>query len=241
MASASKLDVVSTRQQRIAELAKQSPQMGFTSLAYHIDLDWLREAYRRTRKDGAPGVDGQTAADYEKELEHNLQSLLDRAKSGTYRAPPVRRVHIPKGTGGDTRPIGIPTLEDKVLQRAVVMVLEAVYEQDFYDSSYGFRPGRSAHQALDALWRQTMRTGGGWILEVDIRKFLDTASGCPFKNASCGAYRRAVCGIAPRFSVDREKGKDQSLCPWPLELYRCEFGRESSETERAISRPVGAP
>lgn len=174
MASASKLDVVSTRQQRIAELAKQSPQMGFTSLAYHIDLDWLREAYRRTRKDGAAGVDGQTAADYEKDLEGNLRSLLDRAKSGTYRAPPVRRVHIPKGTGGDTRPIGIPTLEDKVLQRAVVMVLEAVYEQDFHDGSYGFRPGRSAHQALAALWQQTMRTGGGWILEVDIRKFFDT-------------------------------------------------------------------
>jgi RNA-directed DNA polymerase len=174
MASASKLDIVSTRQQRIATLAKQSPQMGFTSLAYHIDLDWLREAYRRTRKDGAVGVDGQTAADYEKDLEGNLRSLLDRAKSGTYRAPPVRRVHIPKGTGGDTRPIGIPTLEDKVLQRAVVMVLEAVYEQDFHDCSYGFRPGRSAHQALDALWQQTMRTGGGWILEVDIRKFFDT-------------------------------------------------------------------
>lgn len=174
MASASKLDTVSTRQQRIAELAKQSPQMGFTSLAYHMDLDWLREAYRRTRKDGAVGVDGQPATDYEKDLEGNLRSLLDRAKSGTYRAPPVRRVHIPKGTSGDTRPIGIPTLEDKVLQRAVVMVLEAVYEQDFHDCSYGFRPGRSAHQALDALWRQTMRTGGGGILEVDIRKFFDT-------------------------------------------------------------------
>ena len=174
MTGASKLDTVSTRQQRIAELAKQSPQMGFTSLAYHIDLDWLREAYRRTRKDGAVGVDGQTAADYEKDLEGNLRSLLDRAKSGTYRAPPVRRVHIPKGTGGDTRPIGIPTLEDKVLQRAVVMVLEAVYEQDFHDCSYGFRTSRSAHQALAALWQQAMRTGGGWILEADIRKFFDT-------------------------------------------------------------------
>ena len=92
-------------------------------------------------------------------LEGNLQSLLDRAKSGTYRAPPVRRVHIPKGTGDETRPIGIPTFEDKVLQRAVVMVLEPIYEQDFYDCSYGFRPGRSAHQALDSLWQQTMRAG----------------------------------------------------------------------------------
>lgn len=124
--------------------------MGFTSLNQHIDLAWLHEAYVRTRKDGAVGVDGQTAADYEANLQKNPQSLLDRAKSGTYKAPPVRRVHIPKGSGGDTRPIGIPTFEDKVLQRAVVLVLEAVYEQDFYEGSYGFRPGRSAHQALDA-------------------------------------------------------------------------------------------
>lgn len=173
MADASKSDPVSTRQQRIAELAKQSPEMGFTSLAHHIDLRWLYEAYLRTRPDGATGVDGQTAADYSANVCENLQSLLDRAKSGTYRAPPVRRVHIPKGTSGDTRPIGIPTFEDKVLQRAVVMVLEAVYEQDFLDCSYGFRPRRSAHQALATLWQQTMGMGGGWVLEVDIRKFFD--------------------------------------------------------------------
>ena len=174
MASASELDPVSTRCQRIAELARQSPQMGFTSLAHHIDSRWLYEAYCRTRADGATGVDGQTAADYAAHLGDNLRSLLERAKSGTYRAPPVRRVHIPKGTGPETRPIGIPTFEDKVLQRAVAMVLEAVYEQDFLPCSYGFRPGRSAHQALDALWRQTMGMGGGWVVEVDIRKFFDT-------------------------------------------------------------------
>jgi group II intron reverse transcriptase/maturase len=151
--------------------------MGFTSLAHLIDIDWLYEAWRLTRKDGAAGVDGQTAADYERELEANLRSLLDRAKSGTYRAPPVRRVHIPKGGGSataETRPIGIPTLEDKVLQRAVVMLLEPIYEQDFYDCSHGFRPGRGAHQALEALWKQTMVDRGGWIVEVDIRKFFDT-------------------------------------------------------------------
>jgi group II intron reverse transcriptase/maturase len=174
MASASELDPVFTKQQRIAELAKQSPHMGFTSLAHHIDLRWLHEAYLRTRPDGAPGVDGQTIRDYNANLPGNLQSLLERAKSGTYHAPPVRRVHIPKGTGPETRPIGIPTFEDKVLQRAVVMVLEAVYEQDFRPCSYGFRPGRSAHQALDSLWRQTMGTRGGWVVEVDIRKFFDT-------------------------------------------------------------------
>lgn len=166
---------VFTKQQRIAELAKRSPQMAFTSLAYLMDIEWLRAAFQRTRKDGAPGVDGQTWVQYAQNLEANLQSLLDRAKSGTYRAPPVRRVHIPKaGSSTETRPIGIPTLEDKVLQRAVVMLLEPIYEQDFYPCSYGFRPGRSAHQALADLWQQTMNVGGGWILEVDIRKFFDT-------------------------------------------------------------------
>jgi group II intron reverse transcriptase/maturase len=149
--------------------------MGFTSLAYLMDIDWLYVAWERTHKNKAAGVDGQTAAEYEQDLEGNLRSLLERAKSGTYRAPPVRRVHIPKaGSKTETRPIGIPTLEDKVLQRAVTMLLEPIYEQDFYDSSYGFRPKRSAHQALTALWKQAMDTQGGWVLEVDIRKFFDT-------------------------------------------------------------------
>ena len=165
---------ISPKVERIAALAKQSPQMSFTTLAHHIDIDWLREAYRRTRKDGAAGVDAQTAAEYATSLEDNLRWLLDRAKSGTYRAPPVRRVHIPKGDGTQTRPIGIPTFEDKVLQRAVAMVLEAVYEQDFLDCSYGFRPGRSAHDALNTLRNQMMSLHGGWVLEVDIEKFFDT-------------------------------------------------------------------
>ena len=150
------------------------PEKGLTSLNQHLDWAWLREAYRRTRKDGAVGVDGQTAADYEQDLEGNLRSLLERAKSGTYWAPPVRRVHIPKGTGPETRPIGIPTLEDKVLQRAIVMLLEPIYEADFYDCSYGFRPHRSAHDALDSLSKQTMWSGVSCLLEVDIRKFFDT-------------------------------------------------------------------
>jgi group II intron reverse transcriptase/maturase len=148
--------------------------MGFTSLAHHINLDWLYQALVQTRADGAVGVDGQTAAEYAANLRSNLESLLNRAKSGTYRAPPVRRVHIPKGTGPETRPLGIPTYEDKILQRAVVMALEPIYEQDFLNCSYGFRPGRSAHQALQALWEQTMAGAGGWIVEVDIRKFFDT-------------------------------------------------------------------
>lgn len=147
-------ETVSTKLERIAKLAKQMPGVALSTLAHHIDCAWLHEAYRRTRKDGAVGVDGQTAAEYAVDLESNLRSLLARAKSGDhYRAPPVRRVHIPKGDGTKTRPIGIPAFEDKVLQRAVAMVLEAVYEQDFLDCSYGFRPGRSAHQALQAIWK----------------------------------------------------------------------------------------
>lgn len=164
---------VSTKQQRIAELAKQMPDKVLTSLSQHIDVEWMKEAVRRTRKDGASGVDGRTADEYAQNLESNLRRLIDQAKGGQYRAPPVRRVHIPKGNG-DTRPIGIPTYEDKVLQRAVAMLLEPLYEQDFHDCSYGFRPRRSAHQALDALFRQSMEMRGGWVLEVDIRKFFDT-------------------------------------------------------------------
>ena len=125
---------ISTRLQRIAELARREPKVALTTLAHHIDIEFLREAYRRTRKDGATGVDGETAASYAENLDENLRSLLDRFKSGTYFAPPVRRVHIPKGDGAKTRPIGIPTFEDKILQRAVTMVLEAIYEQEFLDT-----------------------------------------------------------------------------------------------------------
>jgi group II intron reverse transcriptase/maturase len=164
---------ISTKLERVAKLAREAPDMAFRTLAHHIDIDWLREAYRRTRKDGARGVDGQSADEYAANLEDNLRSLLVRAKSGTYRAPPVRRVHIPKGSGSETRPLGIPTFEDKVLQRAVAMVLGAVYEQDFLDCSYGFRPKRSAHMALEALQNRSVRMAGGWVLEVDIRKFFD--------------------------------------------------------------------
>jgi group II intron reverse transcriptase/maturase len=165
---------VSTKLLRIAKLAREDPKRALTTLAHHIDVEFLREAYRRTRKDGATGVDGQTAEEYEKNLEGNLRSLLDRFKSGTYRAPPVRRVHIPKGDGKKTRPIGIPTFEDKILQRAVAMVLEEVYERNFHFFSFGFRPRRGAHDALAYLWKELMAMGGGWVLEVDIKSFFDT-------------------------------------------------------------------
>jgi RNA-directed DNA polymerase len=186
---------ISTKLQRIAKLAHDAPGLAFTTLAHHLDLAWMREAYHRTRRDGATGVDGQTAEQYAERLEENFKSLLDRVKSGTYRAPPVRRVHIPKGDGSQTRPIGIPTFEDKVLQRAVAMLLGAIYEEDFAPFSYGFRPGRSAHDALHALRDGIMGMSGGWVVEVDIRKFFDTVDHERFREV---VRRRVRDGVVLR-------------------------------------------
>ena len=145
---------------------------------HHIDMDWLVEAWQRTRKDGASGIDGQTAKEYAVNLRDHLADLLERFRSGRCQAPPVRRVEIPKGDGKSTRPIGIPTIKDKVMQRAIVMLLEPIYEAEFKDFSLGFRPGKSAHDAIDHLWRQSMGGWGKrpvkWILDVDIKAFFDT-------------------------------------------------------------------
>ena len=164
---------LSTKRRWIAELARRRPGEVLTLLHHVIDLDWMLEAYRTTRKDGATGIDGVTAADYEANLEVNLVDLLERIKSGRYKAPPVRRSYIPKADGSQ-RPLGIPTFEDKVAQRAIVMVLEAVYEQDFLSCSYGFRPQRSAHDALRELHGVITRQGQYWVLDVDIRKYFDS-------------------------------------------------------------------
>jgi RNA-directed DNA polymerase len=166
------LDGVSTKLKRIAELARKLNGKPILSLAHHIDLALLKHAYGLTRKDGVPGIDGVTAEEYERERSRNLRDLLDRFKSGTYKDPPVRRAYIPKADGGQ-RPLGIPTFEDKVLQRAVTMVLEAVYEQDFLPASYGYRPGIGALHALRDLRQELMCIGGGWVLEADIRSFFD--------------------------------------------------------------------
>jgi RNA-directed DNA polymerase len=164
---------LSTKRRWIAELARTKPGTVLFSLHHVIDLEWMKEAYRLTRKDGATGIDGTTAAEYEANLMANLMDLLDRIKSGRYKAPPVRRTYIPKADGTQ-RPLGIPTFEDKVAQRAIAMVLEAVYEQDFRSCSYGFRPGRSAHDALRELYSVITRQGQYWVLDVDIRKYFDT-------------------------------------------------------------------
>jgi group II intron reverse transcriptase/maturase len=165
---------VYTKQTRIAELARKLPGRTIWSLNHYLDLDWMREACRRIRKDAAEGVDGMNWEEYSRDLDTRLRDLLNRAKAGDrYRAPAVRRVYIPKGKH-EKRPLGIPTLEDKILQRAVVMVMEPIYEQEFLDCSKGFRPGCSQHQALDLIWQQIMQTGGCWLIDADISKFFDT-------------------------------------------------------------------
>jgi group II intron reverse transcriptase/maturase len=189
-------EIVCTRQRRIAELAGQEPKIRLLSLNKYLDMDWLREAYRRTRKDGATGVDSMTAEEYAERLEERLGDLKERVKAGTYRAPPVRRTYIPKGDGR-MRPLGIPTFEDKVLQRAIVMLLEPVYERDYLDCSTGYRPGRSAHTALNAIWKQMMQMGGCWLIDADIKGFFDTVGHTELKGmlnqrVGDGVIRRLV-------------------------------------------------
>jgi RNA-directed DNA polymerase len=164
---------VSTKQQRISQLAKRLSGVALTSLNHCIDMDWMYEAHRRIRKNAAVGVDGETAAEFSKNLKENLAELLSGCKSGIYRAPPVKRVHLPKGKN-ETRPIGMPTFADKVLQRAIAMVLEPIYEEEFLPFSFGFRPKCNPHQALAVLRANIMSMGGCWMIDADISKFFDT-------------------------------------------------------------------
>ena len=161
------------KQQRIAELAKRSPQMAFTSLAYLMDIDWLDAAFARTRKDGA-GRGRTDLARLRAEPEGEPSVALGPRQVRHLPAPPVGACIFPRAARPPRPAPSGSTLEDKVLQRAVVMLLEPIYEQDFHPGSYGFRPQRSAHAALADLWKRTMDSRGGWVLEVDIRKFFDT-------------------------------------------------------------------
>jgi len=173
MANASTLENVSPELLRVVERAQREPEGRFHSLAHLIDVPALERAYRRTRKDAAVGVDGVTKEQYGQDLERNLQDLHGRMKAKRYRHQPIRRVHIPK-EGGKTRPIGVSAFEDKLVQDAVREVLEAIYEQDFLDCSYGFRPKRSAHDAIRTLDRIVHRGEVSWILEADIVSFFDS-------------------------------------------------------------------
>jgi RNA-directed DNA polymerase len=161
--------------ERVRQAARQRKKERFTALLHHVTVDLLRESFFALKRKAAPGVDGVTWQDYEVGLEGNLQDLHERVHGGTYRALPVRRRYIPK-PGGKQRPLGIAALEDKIVQRAVVTVLNAIYEEDFLGFSYGFRPGRSQHDALDALAVGICSTPVNWILDADIRSFFDTVS-----------------------------------------------------------------
>lgn len=163
---------VSQGLERVRHAARQRKKERFTALLHHVTVDLLREAFLALRRRAAPGVDGLTWQDYEAELEVNLQSLHARVQCGTYRALPVKRRFIPK-PDGKQRPLGITALEDKIVQRAVVMVLGAIYEEDFLGFSYGFRPGRSQHDALDALAVGIGTARVNWILDADIRSYFD--------------------------------------------------------------------
>jgi group II intron reverse transcriptase/maturase len=163
---------ISTRLQGIAEQAVRYPDMVFNNLYHKIDVDLLMEAYRRTRKDVAPGVDKVTAQKYAENLEGNLRDLCERLRRGKYVAPPVERVWIDK-EDGRKRPIGKPTFEDKIVQRAVEMVLSVIYDVDFYDFSHGFRKGHSQHKALHELREQCLRLNIGWIVDADITGLFD--------------------------------------------------------------------
>jgi len=168
-------DNMYTKQQRIAKAAEKHAGESLVSVAHHIDVQWMYCAYELTRRDGAAGIDGVTAAEYEVGLMGKLQNLVEQLKSGTYQAPPVKRVYIPKaGNANEKRPIGIPTYEDKILQRAIIMILEPILEREFYDFSYGFRPRKSAHKALEQLWKDSMGMNGGYVIDMDISKYFDT-------------------------------------------------------------------
>jgi group II intron reverse transcriptase/maturase len=160
----------------VRQAAKKDRKLRFTALLHHIyNLETLRMAYFSLKKEAAPGVDGETWRHYGEELEKNLQDLSGRLKRGAYRAKPVRRVYIPKADGRQ-RPLGVTALEDKIVQRAAVEVLNAIYEVDFLGFSYGFRPGRSQHQALDALYTGLLTRKVNWVLDLDIRGFFDHLS-----------------------------------------------------------------
>jgi len=166
-------ETVSTKLDRIAEQAVRNPEMQFTTLAHLIDEEFLREAFGHIRKKAAAGVDGVTAKDYAKALDANIADLYQRMRSGRYTAPPVRRVWLEKDDGKQ-RPIGIPALEDKILQRAVTMLLTEIYEQVFYACSHGFRRKRSAHHALREIREKCMSMGIRWILDADIKGYFDS-------------------------------------------------------------------
>jgi RNA-directed DNA polymerase len=156
--------------ERVRQVAERDKQVRFTTLLHHVyNVEHLRRAYHALKREAAPGIDGETGQHYGEALEENLADLSGRLARGAYRAKPVRRAYIAKADGRQQRPLGIPTLEDKLVQRATVDVLNAIYETDFLGFSYGLRPGRSPHHALDALYAGLLTRKVNWVLDADIR------------------------------------------------------------------------
>lgn len=195
--------------ERVRQAARADRKQRFTALLHHIyDVERLRAAYLSIKRQAAAGVDGKTWEQYGGELEENLQDISQRLKRGAYRARPVRRVYIPKvGKPGELRPLGVPALEDKIVQRAMVEVLNAIYETDFLGFSYGFRPKRSPHQALDALAVGLTVRRVNWVLDADIRRFYDTLNhGWLMKVVEHRVADRRVFAVDPEMAQGRRAG-----------------------------------
>lgn len=215
-----------TKLNRVADLSTRRPKLCLTSISHFIDVDFLEEAYRRCKNSRSSGIDNETKKSYGVNLKANLESLLDRFKSGSYRAPAVRRVYLDKGDGSK-RPIGIPTFEDKILQRAVTMLVSEIYERDFHSFSYGFRPKKSAHDALRRLRENMMHLGDCFVLELDIKSYFDSIPHSKLRNIldkriRDGVIRKAIdkwlkAGVMEDGLVHRsEKGSPQGGVISPL-------------------------
>jgi RNA-directed DNA polymerase len=222
---------------RVRQVAQKDREARFTALLHHVSVDRLRAAYVALRPQAAPGVDGVTWRDYGRDLEANLRDLHGRVHRGGYRARPSRRAYIPK-TDGRLRPLGIAALEDKILQRAVVEVLGAIYETDFLGFSYGFRPGRSPHDALDALAVGIRRRRVNWVLDADLRDFFTSLDHCwsPRRRGAevvecsdmIGSFVRLLC-LRHRYRSEARRAERRTCTP-----------RASRRRSRAWS-PTGRP
>lgn len=215
----SRSQTISTKLQQIAKQAADYPETVFTTLAHHMDVELLQEAYGQTRKNSSPGIDGVTAKQYGENLEENLKDLHERLKSGRYEAPPVLRAWVEKDNG-KKRPIGKPTFEDKIVQRAVVKLLEPIYEQMFYDLSHGFRKGRSQHKAMRQLRENLIRLGINWVVSADVTGLFDNLDHAMLlelikKRMNDGGLLRLIgkwlnAGVMEDGTIDRpEKGTPQ--------------------------------
>src|SRR5258708_40120905 len=222
---------MSTELDRISELAKEDAKRQFYSIAHMITFGALYAAFRGLRKKASAGVDGVTYEEYEQGVAGNIQALHERLKNGKYQAQPLRRIYIPK-ENGKQRPISIPALEDKIVQKATAEILNAIYEQDFLDCSYGFRPGRGQHQALDEVRRVICTRPTGWILDLDVTAYFDSIVRKQLmemieKRVRDGSVLRLIrkwiqAGVIEEGTLllsETGTGQGQTISPLPANLY----------------------